>query len=91
MIGHQLIETDFDLDIYTGYEYYMNLRIQDTNKGFEAANIQTQDEVEKMTPEPQGFSVIYYHQLIETDFNLDIYMGNEYHMNLRIQDEYLRA
>ncbi|KAL1953521.1 hypothetical protein VTO42DRAFT_2638 [Malbranchea cinnamomea] len=57
MIDLQLTETDFDLDIYTGDEYHTNLRMQDTNEGFEVANIQTQDEVEKMTPEPQRFSV----------------------------------
>ncbi|KAL1952900.1 hypothetical protein VTO42DRAFT_3965 [Malbranchea cinnamomea] len=37
MINRQLTETDFDLDIYTGDEYYTNLRMQDTNEGFEAA------------------------------------------------------
>ncbi|KAL1956597.1 hypothetical protein VTO42DRAFT_7008 [Malbranchea cinnamomea] len=57
MIDRQLTETDFDLDIYTGDEYHTNLRMQDTNEGFEAVKTQTQDEAEKMTPEPQGFSV----------------------------------
>ncbi|KAL1953486.1 hypothetical protein VTO42DRAFT_2765 [Malbranchea cinnamomea] len=57
IIDRQLTKTDFDLDIYMGDEYYTNLRMQDINEGFEAVKTQTQDEVEKMTPEPQGFSV----------------------------------
>ncbi|KAL1952895.1 hypothetical protein VTO42DRAFT_3972 [Malbranchea cinnamomea] len=57
MIDRQLTETDFDLDIYMSDEYHTNLRMQDTNEGFETAKTQTQNEAEKMTPELQGFSV----------------------------------